>query len=133
MGSPLPQFDECTHRPEVWKLPPQGSQIRLAFVWNIVQRRRVERAQSCVVRLDHAEQRGVPLPPDLAPVIADLLCAGTQDKGASLADQCSVASQPSFGTFASARTVAMRKRTCCRRRSATGRAQGGGDRERPSE
>ena len=85
-GEPAPQFDECTHRPELWKLPPRCGEIRLAFVWNIVQRRRVEWAQSCVLRLKDAERQGVPLPPVLAPVIADLLCAGTQDKGASLAD-----------------------------------------------
>ncbi len=132
-GELAPLFEECTQSEDLWKLPQQGDQIRLAFLWHIVQGRRVEGADSCVVRLDNAERRGVPLPPDLAPMVADLIDAGAQDKGALQAGQLCVASQPSSSTSLSVRSVAAYQRICCGRSSAAGRAQGGGDRERCSE
>ena len=46
-----------------------------------------EWADSCVVRLVNAEQKGVPLPPYLAPMVADVIDAGGKDKGASPAGQ----------------------------------------------
>ena len=128
-----PLFEECTQRPELWKLPQQGRRVRLAFLWHIIQGRRVEGADSCVVRLIDAEQRGVPLPPDLAPMVADLIDAGAQDKGALQAGPLCVASQASSSASLSARSVAAYQRICCGRSSAAGRAQGGGGRERCGE
>ena len=119
---PAPLVEECTQRPELWNLPPQGRQIRLAFLWRITQGRSVDWADSCVARLDHAEQRGVPLPPHWAPVLADLIGDGAQDKGACQDGQICVASQPSIGTFSSARCVATYQCHCCPHNS-SGRAR----------
>ena len=87
MESSPPLFEECTQNPDLWKLPQKGGRIRLAFLWHIVKGHRVEEGDSCVVRLDHAEQQGVPLPPELAPMVAELIDAAAREKGALLASQ----------------------------------------------
>ena len=84
---PAPLLEECTWNPDLWKLPPQSGQVRLAFLWHIMIGHRVEEADSCVVRLKDAERRGVPLPPLLAPMATELLDARAQEKGALLASQ----------------------------------------------
>ena len=84
---PAPLLEECTQNPDLWKLPPQGGQVRLAFLWHIMKGLRVEEGDSCVVRLDEAERRGVPLPPFLAQTVAELVDAAAQEKGALLASQ----------------------------------------------
>ena len=84
---PAPLLEECTQKPDLWKLPPQSGQVRLAFLWHIMIGHRVEEADSCVVRLEDAERRGVPLPPLLAPMVTELLDARAQEKGALLASQ----------------------------------------------
>ena len=80
-------LEECTQSPDLWKLPPQGGQVRLAFLGHITKGHRVEEADSCVVRLDNAEERGVPLPSLLAPMVAELIDARAQEKGALSASQ----------------------------------------------
>ena len=87
---PAPLLEECTQNPDLWKLPPVGSQIRLAFLWHIIKGHRVDGADSCVVRLQDAERQGVPLPPDLAPMVAELLDSGATDEGALSASQASL-------------------------------------------
>ena len=89
-GEPAPLLEECTQNPDLWKLPPAGSQIRLAFLWHIIKGHRVDGADSCVARLDHAERQGVPLPPDLAPMVAELIDSGATDEGALPASQASL-------------------------------------------
>ena len=84
---PAPLLEECTQKPDLWKLPPQSGQVRLAFLWHIMIGHRVEEADSCVVRLEDAERRGVPLPPLLAPMVTELLDARSHEKGALLAGQ----------------------------------------------
>ena len=68
---PVPQVDECIRDPDLWALPQRPDRIRLAFLWYIAKRGQEdwghELAWSCVVRLDHAERKGVPLPADFAP------------------------------------------------------------------
>ena len=82
-----PLLEECTQKPALWKLPPKVGRVRLAFLWHIMKGTRVEEGDSCVVRLDHAEERGVPLPPFLAQTVAELIGAAAQEKGAMLASQ----------------------------------------------
>ena len=91
-----PLFDECTRNPDLWKLPPQGGQIRLAFLWHIMNGTRVEEGDSCVVRLVDAERRGVPLPSLLAPTVAELIEARAQEKGALAASQPCLADSTKF-------------------------------------
>ena len=87
---PAPLLEECTQRPELWKLPPKVGRIRLAFLWHIIKGHRVDGADSCVVRLDDAERQGVPLPPDLAPMVAEMIDSGAKDEGALPASQASL-------------------------------------------
>ena len=89
-GEPAPLLEECTQNPDLWKLPPAGSQTRLAFLWHIIKGHRVDGADSCVLRLEDAERRGVPLPPDLAPMVAELIDSGAKDEGALPASQASL-------------------------------------------
>ena len=82
-----PLLEECTQKPDLWKLPPKVGRVRLAFLWHIMKGHRVEEGDSCVVRLDEAERRGVPLPPFLAQTVAELIDARAQEKGALQASQ----------------------------------------------
>ena len=91
-----PSFEECTRNPDLWKLPPQGGQIRLAFLWHIMKGTRVEEGDSCVLRLEDAERRGVPLPSLLAPTVAELIDARAQEKGALAASQPCLADSAKF-------------------------------------
>ena len=94
---PIPQYEDIRRHPDLWTLPQWPSQIRLAFLWFIAKRGREtvehESAWSCVVRLDLAEQRGVPLPSDFAPQVAAVLEADAKDKGGLPADRLYLASQ----------------------------------------
>ena len=86
---PVPQLDECIRDPDLWALPQRPDRIRLAFLWYIAKRGKEawghKLAWSCVVRLDNAEKRGVPLPSDFAPEVAVVIEADAKDKG-SLSD-----------------------------------------------
>ena len=75
---------ECERNPELWKMPPCASKIRLAFLWEIIAEgdTLATEAESCVVLLTHAERRGVPLPPDLVPSVAHVTEAGAEHDGA---------------------------------------------------
>ena len=88
---PIPQLEGCKRHPDHWTLPQRPSHIRLAFLWFIAKRGRErvehESAWSCVVRLDLAEERGVPLPPDFAPEVAAVLEVDAKDKGTLPADR----------------------------------------------
>ena len=57
----MPQ--ECDRNPERWVLPQNATKVRLAFEWDIIEDGEVLATESAsrVVRLDHAEKRGVPL------------------------------------------------------------------------
>ena len=70
-----PLLEDCTQKPDLWKLPPKVGRVRLAFLWHITKGHRVEEADSCVARLDNAEKQGVPLPPLLAPMVTELVDA----------------------------------------------------------
>ena len=87
-----PLLEECTQKPELWKLPPKVGRVRLAFLWHIMKGHRVEEGDSCVVRLDDAQQQGVPLPPLLAQTVAELIDARDQEKGALSASQAGLVS-----------------------------------------
>ena len=82
---PILELDACIGNPDLWTLPQRPDRIRLAFVWYIAKRGweafEHESAWSCVVRLDHAEERGVPLPSDFAPDVAAVIEADAKDKG----------------------------------------------------
>ena len=106
---PIPQLEGCKRHPDLWTLPQRPSHIRLAFAWFIAKRGREtvehESAWSCVVRLDLAEQRGVPLPSDFAPQVAAVLEADAKDKGALPADRLRLASQLCTSDSVTARTA----------------------------
>ena len=82
---PIPQLDACIGNPDLWTLPQRPDRIRLAFVWYIAKRGwealEHESAWSCVVALDDAERKGVPLPSDFAPEVAVVIEADAKDKG----------------------------------------------------
>ena len=79
--SPYPE--ECEPNAERWNLPDRPSHIRLAFKWEILEGPSVSaiEAASCVVRLNNATQRGVPLPAGWGPKVAALLDGSLQTKG----------------------------------------------------
>ena len=81
---PSPYPEDCEPNAERWILPDRPSQVRLAFKWEILEgpSALAIEAASCVVRLDNAEQRGVPLPAGWGPKVADLLDGSTQAAGA---------------------------------------------------
>ena len=83
--------------PDLWTLPQRPGHIRLAFLWFIAKRGREavehESAWSCVMRLDKAEEQGVPLPSDFAPQVAAVLEADAKDEGALPAGRHYLASQ----------------------------------------
>ena len=75
--------EECEPNPKHWLLPKWPSQVRLAFKWEIVEgcSTTATEAASCVVRLDKAENQGVPLPTGWGPKVAALLDGSLQSKG----------------------------------------------------
>ena len=113
----MPQVDECIRDPDLWALPQRPDRIRLAFLWYIFKRGQEdlghELAWSCVVRLDHAEERGVPLPADFAPDVAAAMEAGAKEKGAFPASQPRPAGQLSFSGNFSARSANSCQRVGC--------------------
>ena len=91
-----PAIEDCNWDPDLWILPQWPSQIRLGFFWFIIAKRGRERlehesAWSCVVRLDKAENQGVPLPSDFAPEVAAVLEADAKDQGAVSVDRTGLA------------------------------------------
>ena len=72
---PSPYPEECEPNPKHWLLPQRPSHIRLTFKWEIIEGCSVSatEAATCVVRLDKAEQQGVPLPAEWGPKVAALL------------------------------------------------------------
>ena len=69
-----PRPSDCETDPQRWKLPNRVDRISLLFKWDIMERGCVIPVWSdnSVVTLNNAEQHGVPLPADWAPLIADL-------------------------------------------------------------
>ena len=85
---PSPYREECEPNAKHWLLPcspERPSHIRLAFQWEIFEGRSITatEAASCVVRLDKAEEQGVPLPSGWAEKIASLFDESLQSKGTS--------------------------------------------------
>ena len=80
---PSPYPEDCEPNAELWILPDWPSQICLAFHWEILEgpSSLAIEAASCVVRLDKAEQRGVPLPAGWGPKVAALLDGSAQTAG----------------------------------------------------
>ena len=114
---PIPQLDACIGNPDLWTLPQRPDRIRLAFVWYIAKRGwealEHESAWSCVVRLDNAEKRGVPLPSDFAPEVAVVIEADAKDKGSFSDSQTWLAAQPSSGDVLLARGADPGRCTFC--------------------
>ena len=83
--NPSPYPEECEPNPKHWLLPKWPSQIPLAFKWEIFEgcSTTSTEAASCVVWLNNAEKRGVPLPTGWGPKVAALLDGSSQSKGAS--------------------------------------------------
>ena len=134
---PVPQVDECIRDPDLWVLPQRPDRIRLAFLWYIFKRGqedwRHELAWSCVVRLDNAEERGVPLPADFAPDVAAAMEAGAEEKGAFPTSRPMLAGQLSFSGSFSARSANPEQRVGCGWCDAGGGAPGARARQRHEE
>ena len=80
---PSPYPEDCEPNAERWILPDRPSQVRLAFHWELLEGPSVSaiEAASCVVRLNDAVQRGVPLPAGWGPKVAALLDGSAQAAG----------------------------------------------------
>ena len=80
---PSPEFYECVQNFELWNPPLCSSKIRLAFTWKLFEQGETlaTEAETCVVRLDDAERRGVPVPTDFAQALAAWIGAGNDHQG----------------------------------------------------
>ena len=82
---PSPYPEECEPNAGRWIIPKdeRPSQIRLAFKWQILEgpSASVIESATCVVHLNHAVQRGVPLPTGWGQKVADLLEGSAQRAG----------------------------------------------------
>ncbi len=82
---PSPYPEECEPSAGRWIVPKdkRPSQIRLAFKWDILEGPSASDIESatCVVHLNHAVRRGVPLPAGWGQKIADLLDGSAQPAG----------------------------------------------------
>ena len=82
---PSPYPEECEPNAGRWIIPKgkRPSQIRLAFKWDILEgpSSSVIESATCVVHLNHAVRRGVPLPTGWGQKVADLLDGSAQRAG----------------------------------------------------
>ncbi len=83
-AEPSPLVDECVRNIDLWRLPPCAERIRLAFLWEIIAQGDTiaTKGGCCVVRLDHAERQGVPLPLELVPHVEAVTEVGGEHNGA---------------------------------------------------
>ena len=84
-NKPSPYPEECEPDAGRW-VTPKGkwpSQIRLAFKWELFEGPSASAIESatCVVHLNNALRRGVPLPSDWGQKVADLLDGSDQAEG----------------------------------------------------
>ena len=82
---PSPYLEECEPNAGRWIIPKDGwpSQIRLAFKWEILEGPSASATESatCVLHLNHAVRRGVPLPTGWGQKVADFLDGSAQTTG----------------------------------------------------